>query len=50
MISSAPRRPSARRNTVARNFRFRSMRTYRRFLVSYSNSTQEPRYGMIWAM
>ena len=27
MISSAPRSPRARRNTVARNFRLRSMRT-----------------------
>ena len=49
MISSAPRRPSARRNTDARNFRFRSMRTYSRFFESYSNSTHEPRYGMICA-
>ncbi len=49
MISSAPRSPRARRNTVARNLRLRSMRTYSRFLVSYSNSTQDPRYGMICA-
>ncbi len=26
------------------------MRTYSRFLVSYSNSTHDPRYGMICAM
>ncbi len=49
MISSCPRRPSARRKTLARNFRFRSMRTYSRFFASYSNSTHEPRYGMICA-
>jgi hypothetical protein len=49
MISSAARRPSARRKTDARNFRLRSMRTYSRFFVSYSNSTHEPRYGMICA-
>ncbi len=49
MISSAPRSPRARRNTEARNFRLRSIRTYSRFFVSYSNSTQEPRYGMICA-
>ncbi len=48
-ISLAPRRPRARRNTVARNLRLRSMRTYSRFFGSYSNSTHEPRYGMICA-
>ena len=42
-------RPSARRNTEARNLRLRSMRTCSRFLESYSNSTQLPRYGMICA-
>ena len=49
-MSSAPRSPRARRNTDARNLRLRSMRTYSRFLLSYSNSTHEPRYGMIWPM
>ena len=34
---------------MARNLRLRSMRTWSRFLESYSNSTQLPRYGMIWA-
>ena len=34
---------------MARNLRLRSMRTYRRFLASYSNSTHDPRYGMICA-
>ena len=41
--------PMARRKTVARNLRLRSMRTWSRFLESYSNSTQLPRYGMICA-
>ena len=31
---------------VAGNFRFRSIRTYRMFLWSISNSTQLPRYGI----
>ena len=35
--------PMARRKTVARNLRLRSMRTCSRFLESYSNSTQLPR-------
>ena len=49
-ISSAPRSPRARRKTDARNLRLRSMRTYSRFFASYSNSTHDPRYGMICAM
>src|SRR6185312_14836619 len=35
------------RKIVPRNFRLRSMRTYSVFFWSYSNSTHDPRYGMI---
>src|ERR1035438_7701131 len=46
-MSSSERRPSARKKMLPRNLRLRSMRTYRMFFWSYSNSTHEPRYGMI---
>src|SRR5664279_1430405 len=46
-MSSSERRPRARRKMLPRNLRLRSMRTYRMFFWSYSNSTHEPRYGMI---
>ena len=35
---------------MAGNFRFRSIRTYRMFFWSYSNSTHDPRYGITFAM
>ncbi|MND08843.1 hypothetical protein D3C83_317550 [compost metagenome] len=48
-IDSADSSPRARRKTVPWNLRLRSMRTERISFWSYSNSTHDPRYGMIFA-
>ncbi len=47
LIGAEAERPEEDRG---QEFLFRSSRTYKMFLTSYSNSTQAPRYGMILAM